>query len=421
MGPYKKQISNILIVLFILLIILEFSPYLMGRFLLVEGFSRAEIKKALLDQTGISKDSTVIEGTDDGGYLGEHLLHPYLGFVSIPRAGYNQFGFPGPDPITRKDDQTVNICITGGSVAKQLYQFTKDRMIRSLQQHDAFKNKKIEIVLLALGGFKQPQQMLSVNYFMTLGAHYDMVINLDGFNEIVLPYSDNLPFGVYPSYPRHWNIYSRKRMDQKVILQLGKQAELKNRQEHARQRLARSFLRHSNFILLLWKISDLNKHNQVLVSEAKLREIIEKQGTDYQSTGPPFTVRDTTRFFRQQAVFWAQSSRQIHSLSQTGGFQYFHFLQPNQYDEGSKPLTAEEMDIAFEQGPFSYKDAARQGYPMLRTEGEKLLESGMNFTDLSLLFKNETRTIYSDKCCHFNQLGYNALADQITRIIMKEQ
>ncbi|MCB2220134.1 MAG: hypothetical protein KQI35_07035 [Bacteroidetes bacterium] len=421
MGQFKKQISSIFIVLLIILVILELSPFLMGRYFLGEGFSRSEIQKALLNQTDAVEDSTVKLGTDDGGYLGEHLLHPYLGFVSIPRAGYNQYGFPGPDPITQKDDQTLNICITGGSVAKQLYQFTKDRIKTNLQNHPAFKNKKIHIVLLALGGFKQPQQLLSVNYFMTLGAQYDIVINLDGFNEIVLPYSDNLPFGVFPSYPRHWNIYSRKRMDQKVILQLGKQAELKDRQEHARQRLAGSFLRHSNFILLLWKISDMNKHNQVLVSEAKLREIIEKQGTDYQSTGPEFTVRDTSNFFKQQALFWAQSSQQIAALSQTGNFQYFHFLQPNQYDEGSKPLTPEELEVAYEQGPFSYKDAARQGYPMLRTEGQKLQESGINFTDLSLLFKNETRTVYSDKCCHFNQLGYNSLADQIARKILEVQ
>jgi hypothetical protein len=115
-----------------------------------------------------------------------------------------------------------------------------------------------------------------------------------------------------------------------------------------------------------------------------------------------------------------RSSKQIGLLSRAGGFEYFHFLQPNQYDKGSKELTDEEMNMAYEQGPFAYKDAAEAGYPMLRDQGKVLASEGVNFIDLSMLFSAEKRTVYNDKCCHFNLLGYEMIADKIcSEILMK--
>ena len=145
---------------------------------------------------------------------------------------------------------------------------------------------------------------------------------------------------------------------------------------------------------------------------------MENSETDYQSTGIYTTVKDTLLFFREQAAFWMRSSKQIAQLSHSAGIEYFHFLQPNQYDEGSKVLTEAEKNIAFESGPFAYKDAARAGYPLLREQGLILSDERVNFIDLSFLFKDEERTVYNDKCCHFNQLGYDIIADRICREIV---
>lgn len=38
----------------------------------------------------------------------------------------------------------------------------------------------------AQGGFKQPQQLLTMTYFLALGQESDFIINLNGVNEIVL-------------------------------------------------------------------------------------------------------------------------------------------------------------------------------------------------------------------------------------------
>jgi hypothetical protein len=55
-------------------------------------------------------------------------------------------------------------------------------------------------------GWKQPQQPLALSYFLSLGAKYDVVMNLDGFNELALPFLNNLRAGVYPFFPRLWNL-----------------------------------------------------------------------------------------------------------------------------------------------------------------------------------------------------------------------
>lgn len=416
----KKQIISILVTLLIIIVTLEIIPFIVGSVFIHDGYSRSRIKETLFNEGQQKLDSTIQLASDNGAYLGEHLLHPYLGYVSVPRKGYNEYGFYGPDPLQEKPDNVIKICLTGGSVAKQLYQVAGDRIRRNLETSQAFSGKKIEVYSLALGGFKQPQQLLSLNYLQALGADFDIIINLDGFNEIVLPLSDNVPFKVFPTYPRHWNIYSRKKLDQRVILQMGKQASLQEDREQSKNKLARSVFRQSNFVLFLWKISDQEKHNKILQAEAALRNSLDNKEADYQSTGPEYTVGDTISFLQKQADFWANSSRQLSALANESHIKYYHFLQPNQYDEGSKTLTDEELNIAFESGPFAYKSAAKNGYPLLRAAGKNLKESGVNYTDLSTLFINESRSVYADKCCHFNELGYFTIADQISSKIVND-
>ena len=104
-------------------------------------------------------------------------------------------------------------------------------------------------------------------------------------------------------------------------------------------------------------------------------------------------------------------------LGISAGFEYFHFLQPNQYYENSKKLTTEELETAYEHEPFAYKTAVQIGYPMMVNQGNRLKGHGINFLDLTLMFQHEERTVYNDKCCHFNKLGYNLIADKIARYI----
>ena len=44
---------------------------------------------------------------------------------------------------------------------------------------------------------------------------------------------------------------------------------------------------------------------------------------------------------------WQNSSIELARLSEANGIGYFHFLQPNQYDEGAKKMGVEERRLAF--------------------------------------------------------------------------
>ena len=82
-------------------------------------------------------------------------------------------------------------------------------------------------------------------------------------------------------------------------------------------------------------------------------------------------------------------------------------MQPNQYQLDSKPLSKIEKNkyLSF---PY-YGDHIAKNYHML---SKNLIKSN-NFTDLRLIFKNESKTVYADNCCHLNALGNSLLAREI--------
>ena len=57
---------------------------------------------------------------------------------------------------------------------------------------------------------------------------------------------------------------------------------------------------------------------------------------------------------------------------------------------------------------------------LLVRQAETLRQNGVNFHDLTMLFKNQSRTIYRDKCCHYNQTGYDLVAERIGTILARE-
>lgn len=413
------RIRNLVILIGIIVFTFEASPYVIYPVLMGDSFSRRDLTTELFKKTSFLQESED-EVDPDKEYLGSSILHPYIGFVSHPGSNRNNFGFGGPEPIVKRSAGKLNICLMGGSVAHGLYNDCGDRIISNIQKSTSFKDDKINLVLLALPGFKQPQQLMSLNYFAALGAEYDMVINLDGFNEVALPYSDNLPFDVFPSYPRHWNMLSRKRLNTVVLQYLGRQAVEQQDRLQLKRSFTESFFQYSNFGLMLWKVLDNKKSSVLYDLEGKLRTAVLNSEQDYQSTGPRVAFEDTVQYFESLAELWQNSSLQMHALESSSTLRYFHFLQPNQYVKGSKILTEQELSRAYESGPMDYKEAVQNGYPTLISKGRELIEMGVNFKDLTMLFQNEPRSVYMDKCCHFNLLGNEIIADSITEFILHQ-
>ena len=109
---------------------------------------------------------------------------------------------------------------------------------------------------------------------------------------------------------------------------------------------------------------------------------------------------------------------QMSKLCTANGIHYYHFLQPNQYLENSKLINSKEQKIAFELNG-TRRNNIQYCYPILRNEGRRLQNNGVNFCDLTMIFSNENRTLYTDDCCHINYLGNKIMADAIADYIMQ--
>ena len=106
----------------------------------------------------------------------------------------------------------------------------------------------------------------------------------------------------------------------------------------------------------------------------------------------------------------------MHALCAANGATYVHLLQPNQYVEGSKTLTADERAVAWN-ADSPYLPSVAAAYPQLIEAGAELARSGVSFFDLTGLFQSVEPAVYRDDCCHFNALGNRMLSEEIVRIV----
>ncbi len=345
-------------------------------------------------------------------------LHPYLGYVNGKRARINRFGFAGPEPLLKKSDDKIIIGITGGSVAASL----AARCIgwASRNSVDLIPGKAVEFISLAIPGYKQPQQLLALDYLLTLGAEFDIIINLDGYNEITLPYTENIPAKIHPVFPRAWQLYSQKGFNPEIALQLSRIEQIRSDRQYKQQFIFQSILQYSRFCLLIWEVMDRRLENKLYQADSTLREILAKIENAENSRGPFLPYASDEAIWRDLVNIWKKASLQMAKTCQANGIAYYHFLQPNQYYEGSKLLSDEEKNIAYIKGPQPRKIAVSNGYPLMVEAGKELLAEGVRFIDLTLVFKNEARTVYADNCCHFNQLGYRVMGTEIFEVIKSD-
>ena len=143
-----------------------------------------------------------------------------------------------------------------------------------------------------------------------------------------------------------------------------------------------------------------------------------EEGLGYHITGPGNGDATDDEVYEQLADLWQNCSVQIQRVCQANQSHYLHFLPPNQYIAGSKPLSEEERENCYlpEQG---YAVSVVAGYPRLRERGPKLVAQGVRFHDLTMLFQETEETTYSDWFCHFNQRGNDMLAEQIAAELIK--
>lgn len=358
----------------------------------------------------------------DAGTFAE-VLHPYLGFVQDPQrtSGLSAFGLHDMPPLMPPATNALIIGIFGGSFADQLTASARQTIIDILREDDRYRGRDIQVLSMALNGYKQPQPLIALSYFLALGAQFDVVIEVDGFNEVALPAAENVPQGVFPFYPRDW--FSRLHLypDAEDVLRVAELARLSQRQRALAARFSSGLWRRSPIANVIWLQIHARLQHDLAAREQELHQWQQRheQAPGYVVTGPPLTFANPADLAVVLAEFWARCSRQMHQLCAANGITYLHILQPNQYVPGSKPMSADERRVAIlDESPF--RPGAIAGYPHLVRRGADLARLGVPFLDLSLLFQDVPDPLYRDNCCHLNDQGYAITATAIARFLLEQ-
>jgi hypothetical protein len=353
------------------------------------------------------------------------LIHPYLGYVykTTDHAQPPYFWFPSFFEKTGPaEKEPIIVGVFGGSVAQSLSPLLCTSLATELSKLPKFKNKPVKVVDLTMGGYKQPQQLLTLIYFLSLGTRFDLVINIDGFNEVALPFVENLPQKLNPYYPRGWYLmlalrqknYLRKAdSTTRKIVELGRKREVLSVIKNL------GLLRQSQLIHLVWLVFDRFLERKITQYLLLLQKLRRPEYYNYESSGPTYQYLSDEQFFLDQSLMWQRCSIQMAKICRANGSQYFHFLQPNQYLPGSKTLSPEEIRIAYLPG-HPARFPVEKGYPFLKKAGQQLLAEKINFGDLTFIFANTKETVYCDNMCHFNDLGKRLLVQKITETIIQK-
>ena len=132
----------------------------------------------------------------------------------------------------------------------------------------------------------------------------------------------------------------------------------------------------------------------------------------FAATGPKNEITDETTRLNELVQIWHRCSTLMHRTCESAGIRYFHFLQSNQYLPDSKPLSSQELKTAVTKNSI-YREWVEKGYPALKQDGDKLVDEGVSFFDLTMAFSASHETVYIDDCCHFGTAGNEILADAI--------
>lgn len=384
--------------------------------------------RAMRDQIAAMGDFVPPEREEQPGQqmMLYNAIHPYMGSTYSLEANevpgffqyheVNAYGFVDSTPtIQKRGDDRLIVGITGGSVAWWVSAEGDVSLAEELRKSPLLEDKEIVILRMGMGGFKQPQQLMAINWLLTLGGELDVLVNLDGFNEVALPAEENVPQGVHPFYPRQWHLLFSDLADKETVRRAGRIVHLRESRREWASWLDGPLPSRSATAQLLWRLWDRHLAQGIHGATLALQDHVPDELT-FEQRGPGLEPFEGKVLEDEFARHWMRCSLQLDRLCAANDIEYFHFLQPNQYVEGSKPMGEEERALAIRsEGGFG--PAVRAGYPRLVEQGRHLLEAGVRFHDLREVFATVDSPLYIDDCCHFNLFGNQIVGRTIGRTV----
>jgi hypothetical protein len=343
------------------------------------------------------------------------ILQPYWGYVSIPRYMKRKQESRIRSLLDLHDEIPVlaqgraNIALFGGSVAFMTGLWGGEVLLDELSKIEQFQDRELTLYITAQGALKQPQQLTKLAYLLALGAEFDIIINLDGLNEAYHSVK-NAEEGVFPFYPAYWSELTEGLSSSASVQLVGEVSYATQRRASWAQAASKAPFRYSITAMTMW----LNFDRYLLSKLGKKRRQLDKLKTtdSYMASGPKFPITGQAVLHEEIANTWKRSSLGMRALAVESGAKYFHFLQPNQYLPGSKPLGQVERLRAYD-GQGLFVSTVTAIYPLLAANGVELKSAGVEYFDLTMIFQDENELRYIDTCCHLNEIGSRELAAKL--------
>ena len=349
-------------------------------------------------------------------------IHPFLGWVMNPQVAVasdhfgkmvpvNQLGFrDSSEGVYQRSDDVFVLGIAGGSVAFQVAIQGAEILKRDLEALPGLQGKRVQIVTLAASGYKQPQQLHTLAYFYALGAEFDAVINIDGYNEFALGICENVRGGTALAYPRAWHARSVLLEDPKTSIPAFELLRLRAHRQSMARRLENSIFRNSAVCNSLWKYRDTRAKDEL---NDLGRRLLSAKKTSFVNHGPKPDYPDDDAAIAAAVELWRSCSVQMRHLCAGNDTLYLHVLQPNQHFSGSKTLSEFETKNCFAPREALGKVVDR-AYPLAVTASSGLAADDVHFLDATMVFKDVSESVYRDPFCHYNEFGNELLTRLIT-------
>jgi hypothetical protein len=376
---------------------------------------------------------------EDRLVVGE-AVHPYFGVTHRPgtpfdipesllagsaapsRVSTNNFGFVSPHayPFSKVRDHQFIVGLFGGSVGLWFCQVGAPRLMEDLKRHPFFRTKEVVPLCFSHEGYKQPQQALVLAYFLSVGQQFDLVINIDGFNDVALAALNN-ERGLDISMP------SVQHLD--PLINLVNQSALTSQKLESlatifrdRQRLLdltdtiRGNRIASVNVVLDWYYRWVLAHYVRELGRFSNLPSNPPENALIQAT-PPVARREGAALLTDIAAVWTRSSILMNEMLAARGVPYFHVLQPNQYYTTRAFSEAEAATALSEASP--YRKSIEAGYPVLvRAAESEFPKRNVRFLDATRVLDREPAPVYIDNCCHYTLAGNNLLADFIAASVL---
>ncbi len=360
-------------------------------------------------------------------------FHPFFGFIQNPspdfRPGFkiNNYGFISPYdyPFKKFKKNQFVIGIFGGSVASDfsIFQIQNKILPQYLKQVPGLKDKEFVILSFATGGYKQPQQLLILNYFLALGQELDLVVNIDGFNEVALSNLNNQN-QINLAMPSIQHISPLTSLANNSLSTEAMQATLRIKENKTRINEGLESLQHCSLaacdaLTSVYVKNLVNNYRKDVIAFEKERS--KKQQDEEGSVifiNKNKSILEDSAAFEQMSWNWAKSSIFMHKVLSASNVPYFHVLQPNQYYQTKRVFGEAEKRIAFNK-ETPYAKAVELGYPAILDKFPNLQKNNINILNGVKVFDKTKDAVYLDSCCHYNKAGEVVFSNYVGSSILE--